>query len=1515
MKSALLPCILLISIFVFSPSLSLDAQIDTMTFETGKHPDFNYGNWKRDATYKVLYVSTPNVNTTATITKKNLCWDLISFQTKPFVNNSPPGSGTWRAWSDLGHEKEFKIKNYANTITLNWVGIRWMKLRLIENGSGNVNNTFDFDNVIFNVPVVTAADQPILTNATGQVCPNDTVTVNISGNLNDASQWVAYSNSCGSGKIGSMNGASFDYILDDNTTLYFRGEDICVDPGLCDSIVLSTKTYSTQFSTISASLNQICGGEVVTLSANGGIVGTGATTNWYDAPWGGGNFIGTGTSIEVMPTITTTYYARREGDCNFSNDVSITVTVDDTTAPIPDVTNLPVINADCTTTLTAPTATDNCGGIIEAMTDDALTYSTQGTFNHTWTYTDESGNTATQTQIVIIQDQTSPAAQCQNIILNLDASGMATTTTENVDNGSSDACGISIYSLSQTEFNCTHIGDNAIILTVTDNHGNSATCQSTISVQDLIAPTALCQNVTIMADTEGNATLGANAVDKGSSDNCSIESLSISQTTFSCEDIGTAIDVILTVNDASGNQSTCLAIVQVEDNTAQIASCNPVESGNASHIIDQAVNIGLEGTYTWTQEDIDALTISSYDNCGITSRTVWPTTIDCSDIGTTKVFTISLSDASGNTSNCTITYTNIVDQTPPVANCQDILINLSDSGNQSIIASQVDDNSSDACGIASFLLSKTEFDCTDLGDETVQLTVTDNSGNTSTCQATVTTTDITAPIAQCQNVEVNLNDAGNASIQPSDIDDNSSDQCSISSSILSQTDFTCDDLGENTVILDLTDASGNTSNCTAVVTIIDATAPTAQCQDVTVQLDGYGSATLETAMVDANSTDICGIENLSLNQTLFTCDHIGENTVVLTVADLSGNTASCTASITIEDHSGPVAQCENLTINLDASGVAAITADAVGGYSSDACGITNLSLSQYEFNCSDAGENEVQLEVIDENGNYSQCTAIITVVDQVNPQAFCQNISIQLDEGGEATISVNAIDNGSTDMCGIASLNLDRYSFDCEDTGDNTVLLTAIDQQGNTAQCTALVEVVDEIAPIARCQNITIQLDENGQASILAAAVNNGSTDACGIASMTLDNIEFDCGKMSDNVVQLSVVDNHGNSAQCTAIITIEDRIPPSPMCKNKKVFFNGEDQIALSVFEVYDDYNSYDNCEEIFLLDPTDDWILSCSQVGTSMPVTISVEDGSGNMNTCVGIISIEGLPCGWSDGGGIGDCGAANSSEFDVATAAYSLSTNDCMPAYPYNADEVAGVFHELCGDGAIIAEVTNIEGSGFAGVMLRETKAPGAPMLAIGTNRINRIRKEVRMMDGYPAWPQELVSYDKFWLKLVRSGNMFQGFASVDGSNWVLYINQQIMMDENCIEAGIYLYSTDANNPAIADFKNVSIQSQLASMAGGSPKMTEKAEAIISDLSISAYPNPAASVLTVAINGIVEQEEIDFQLYNQIGQPVLRAQLRKGNSRSLEMDVSQLESGVYYLVYKSGDLVKTERIIVSH
>ena len=969
-------------------------------------------------------------------------------------------------------------------------------------------------------------------------------------------------------------------------------------------------------------------------------------------------------------------------------------------------------NASITTADIDAGSNDACG--IESLSLDITEFDCSDVGENTvvLTVTDVNGNVSTCSATVIVEDNVAPVALCQNITVQLDASGNVAIDADDIDDGSNDACGIASLSLDETEFTCANVGDNTVVLTVTDNNGNVSTCSATVTVEDNVAPEAVCQDITVQLDATGNATIVAADVDGGSNDACGIASLSIDDNAFDCSDIsvtptidelfiseyiegsgnnkcieiynGTASPVDLSAGDyrlkiyfnGSGSASSNIALSGIvapgdvyvicnSSATSTFTSLADETSGSLSYNGDDVVELTKGGTSidifgkigqdpgsAWNAggnvaqnrtlvRNSDVLTgntdnATNFPALG-TEWTEFPQN-DASNLGSHSAggggvpVTLTVTDVNGNTSTCVANVT-VEDNIAPEALCQNITVQLDALGNASITTADIDAGSNDACGIESLSLDVTTFDCSNIGDNTVVLTVTDVNGNVSTCSATVTVEDNIAPVALCQSITVQLDANGVASITPSDIDDGSNDACGIASLDLDVTSFDCSNVGDNTVVLTVTDNNGNVSTCSATVTVEDNVAPVALCQSITVQLDASGLAAIIPSDIDDGSNDACGIAGLALDVTSFDCSNVGDNTVVLTVTDNNGNVSTCSATVTVEDNVAPVALCQNVTVQLDAAGNASISTGDIDNGSNDACGIASLALDVTTFDCSNVGDNAVVLTVTDVNGNVSTCSATVTVEDNVAPVALCQNITVQLDANGVATVTPSEIDNGSNDACGIASLDLDVTSFDCSNVGVNPVVLTVTDNNGNATSCNATVTIEDNVAPEALCQSITVQLDASGNASITTADIDNGSNDACGIASLSLDVTTFDCSNVGANPVVLTVTDNNGNVSTCTAEVTVEDNIDPIALCQDVTVTLDALGNASITAADV--DNGSNDACG---IAD------LSLSQTSftyTDYPstvVTLLVTDNNGNTATCNSTVTVI-VPCdNVTDGGEIG-------------------------------------------------------------------------------------------------------------------------------------------------------------------------------------------------------------------------------------------------------------------------------------
>lgn len=142
------------------------------------------------------------------------------------------------------------------------------------------------------------------------------------------------------------------------------------------------------------------------------------------------------------------------------------------------------------------------------------------------------------------------------------------------------------------------------------------------------------------------------------------------------------------------------------------------------------------------------------------------------------------------------------------------------SGTAVLETSMVDNGSTDNVGITRMTLSKTSFSCADLGVNKVIFTAEDAAGNTSSAEVTVTVVDEIKPTLKVKNVFIIKLDAeGKATLKWEDIDEGSTDNCSIKERTLSKTEFSRNDSGDNKITYTLIDVSGNTSSIELIIQV------------------------------------------------------------------------------------------------------------------------------------------------------------------------------------------------------------------------------------------------------------------------------------------------------------------------------------------------------------------------------------------------------------------------------------------------------------------------------------------------------------------------------------------------------------------------------------------------------------------------------------------------------------------------------------------------------------------------
>ena len=215
------------------------------------------------------------------------------------------------------------------------------------------------------------------------------------------------------------------------------------------------------------------------------------------------------------------------------------------------------------------------------------------------------------------------------------------------------------------------VGTHTVTYTATDACGNESTGNLNITVEDQIAPIAICDEHTILGiGSDGTASINATTFDDGSYDNCGIVEMTArrmdnpacpgfdgtgfaASVPFFCCDVNTVVMVEFRVRDAAGNVNSCMVEVEVQDKIDPTVIC-PADK-----------NVECDATYLdyivlgqpLPQDAVDANgTAIASDNCPGVSLTnnVIGNTVECGNGTITVVWTAT--DAQGRTSSCIQRY-------------------------------------------------------------------------------------------------------------------------------------------------------------------------------------------------------------------------------------------------------------------------------------------------------------------------------------------------------------------------------------------------------------------------------------------------------------------------------------------------------------------------------------------------------------------------------------------------------------------------------------------------------------------------------------------------------------------------------------------------------------------------------------------------------------------------------------------------------------------------------------------
>jgi hypothetical protein len=917
-------------------------------------------------------------------------------------------------------------------------------------------------------------------------------------------------------------------------------------------------------------------------------------------------------------TITRTYSVT--DDCGNSINVVQTITIDDDTDPT--ASNPAPINGQCASDVPAPDVSvvtdeaDNCTSdpVVAHVSDVSDGNSCPETITRTYSVTDDCGNSINVSQTITIDDDTDPTAdplpaidvQCAADVPAVDINDVQNAA----DNCTANPVVVHVSDVSDGN-NCPEVITRTY--SVTDDCGNSINVVQTITIDDDTDPTAdplPAIDVQCAADVP--------AVDitdvQNAADNCTANPVVAHVSDVS--DGNTCPEVITrtySVTDDCGNSINVVQTISIDDDTDPTADPLP------------AIDVQCAA-------DVPAVDINDVqnaaDNC--TANPVVAHVSDVSDGNScpeTITRTYSVTDDCGNSINVSQTIT-IDDDTDPVAICKDITVPLDGTGNVSIVAADIDFNSSDNCGIVSRSIDISDFDCDDLGPNLVELTVTDACGNSSTCTSTVTVEDNISPVLTCpsdRNEDVDLFD--NFTIPDYTSLATVSDNCT-ASPLLSQLPVAgtvVNGVGTiHTITITATDSEGNSSQCSFDITLVDPFTLSITCPgDQTEDLDLNCDFVLPDYTSLASTTGAVSVDQLPAIGTIVS-GHGTAVEITLIALDGGGATEQCTFDVNLEDNIAPTAsnpapinvQCAS---DVPAPDVSVVTDEA-----------DNCSTDPVVAHVSDVSDGNTCPEVItrtysvtDDCGNSINVVQTITIDDDTDPTASNPapiNVQCASDvPAPDVSVVTDEADNCSTDPV-VAHVSDVSDGNSCPETITRTYSVT--DDCGNSINVVQTITIDDDTDPTAsNPAPINVQCASDVPApdvSVVTDEADNCSTDPLVVHVSDVS----DGNSCPETITRTySVTDDCGNSINVSQTITIDDDTDPTA---DPLPAIDVQCAADVPAVDINDVQNAADNCTA----NPVVAHVSDVSD-GNSCPETItrtySVTDDCGNSINVVQTITID--------------------------------------------------------------------------------------------------------------------------------------------------------------------------------------------------------------------------------------------------------------------------------------------------
>ncbi|XP_033104402.1 hyalin-like, partial [Anneissia japonica] len=698
---------------------------------------------------------------------------------------------------------------------------------------------------------------------------------------------------------------------------------------------------------------------------------------------------------------------------------------------------------------------------------------------------DVHGNTAECVFYVTVIDVENPSILCpSNVDVPTDEGSAIAVVSWSVNySDNTDSIYDLVLSGSNTEYifdvlgYAFSVGTTTLNYVITDVFGNTDNCSFTITVRDTGKPMLQCPDDIDVALTDPGQPYSTLYWNVSVSDNSGSVTRNCSRVSGDRFDVIWPIErqnVSCEAEDVHGNTAECVFYITVIDEENPSVSCPssidvPNDDGSAVAVVSWSVNV------TDNTDSIYEVIVSG-------SGTEYNESGQAFPVGMTTLYYV-VTDAFGNTDNCSFTIT-VRDTGEPMLQCpNDINLALTDPG-QPYSTVYWNVSVSDNSGSVTWNCSRVSGDRFDviwpIERQNVSCEAEDAHGNTAECVFYVTVIDEENPSVSCPRSVGVPNDDGSAVAVVSwsvNVTDNTDSMYEV---IVSGSGTEYNETGQafpvgmTTLDYVVTDAFGNTENCSFTITVQDTREPMLQCpNDIDVALtdpDQPYSTVYWNVSVSDNSGSVTWNCSKISGDRFYVIWPTERQNVSCEAEDAHGNTAECVFYVTVIDKETPSISCpSNIDVSTDDGSAVALVSWLVN--------VTDNSGSIYEVTVSGSGTEYNKSEhafpvgitaldyvATDAFGNTDNCSFTVTVRDTGEPMLKCPNdINLALTDPGQpySTVywNVSVSDNSGSVTWNCSRVSGDRFDVIWPIERQN-VSCEAEDVHGNTAECVFYITVI-----------------------------------------------------------------------------------------------------------------------------------------------------------------------------------------------------------------------------------------------------------------------------------------------------------------------------------------------------------------------------------------------------------------------------------------------------------------------